>query len=207
MVATRIPTAASGRHALAAGSRGFTYIGLLILIAIMGAVLAATGEVWRTVQLREKEKELLFVGEQFRRAIGQFYESTPGAHKHYPLVMEDLLLDKRYVTPRRHLRKIYRDPMTGDTEWGIVRTSEGRIMGVYSRAEGTPFKTGNFPEALKYLEGKQSYSEWKFVYVPANLTTRPGPNARSPAGQGQQQTPGPSGSSIPIPAPAPSTRP
>ena len=43
--------------------KGFTYIGLLIAIAVMGVGLAAAGPVSRTLQLREMEKELLFAGD------------------------------------------------------------------------------------------------------------------------------------------------
>jgi len=48
---------------------GFTYLGLLAIIAVMGVVMVGTGEVWHIAQKREKERELLFVGDQFRRAI------------------------------------------------------------------------------------------------------------------------------------------
>ena len=41
--------------------RGFTYIGLLIFIALLGIGLAMTGQIWHTSVQREKEAELLFV--------------------------------------------------------------------------------------------------------------------------------------------------
>ena len=48
-------------------SHGFTYIGLLIAILVLGIGLAVVGTVSHTLQLRDKERELLFVGDQFRR--------------------------------------------------------------------------------------------------------------------------------------------
>ena len=42
---------------------------LLAVVAIMGFVLATAGEVWHMALKREKEQELLFVGDQFRRAF------------------------------------------------------------------------------------------------------------------------------------------
>ena len=36
--------------------------------------LAGAGQLWRTEAQREKEKELMFIGEQFRLAIGSYYE-------------------------------------------------------------------------------------------------------------------------------------
>ena len=61
MQATRFSSfSPAGRHT------GFTYIGLLLLIAFMGISLAATGVVWSKVQQRQKERQLLFSGNQFR---------------------------------------------------------------------------------------------------------------------------------------------
>jgi type II secretory pathway pseudopilin PulG len=148
-------------------SRGFTYLGLLFAIAIMGAVLAATGIVWHTAQQREKERELLFVGNQFRHAIQLYYERSPAGAPQYPKSLEDLLKDKRYVTVERYLRKIYRDPMTGSTEWGLVTMPDGSIMGVYSLSDETPIKQGGFSEKDAAFEGRGSYREWQFVFVPA----------------------------------------
>ena len=48
---------------------GFTYVGLLIAVAVLGVGLAAVGQVWSTAAAREKERELLFVGNQYRAAI------------------------------------------------------------------------------------------------------------------------------------------
>src|SRR5690606_33668362 len=76
--------------------RGFGYIGLLVLVALMGVALAAAGQVWHTAQQREKERELLFAGGQFRRAIAQFYANTPGKARRYPLHLEELLQDPRH---------------------------------------------------------------------------------------------------------------
>src|SRR5215216_3145001 len=49
--------------------RGFTLLGLMIIIAVMGAGLAAFGTLYSQTAQRDKEAELLFVGEQFRDAI------------------------------------------------------------------------------------------------------------------------------------------
>jgi hypothetical protein len=88
---------------------------------------------------RAKEAELLFIGGEYKRAIAGYYGSTPGALKQLPKRLEDLLRDSRYPVVRRHLRKIYVDPMTGRSEWGIVATPAG-ITGVYSLSEREPFR-------------------------------------------------------------------
>jgi type II secretory pathway pseudopilin PulG len=60
--------------------RGFTYVGLLLAVALAGVALAAAGMLWSTTAKRDKEAELLFVGDQFRRAIARL-RGTPGAKR------------------------------------------------------------------------------------------------------------------------------
>jgi len=130
---------------------------------MMGIGLAAAGEIWYTAQQREKEQELLFVGAQFRRAIQQFYANTPAKARRYPLHLEELLQDPRHPGVRRYLRKIYRDPMTGKAEWGLLTGPAGEIFGVYSLSDDEPLKRANFRLAEKDFEGKVKYSEWVFM--------------------------------------------
>lgn len=144
---------------------GFTYLAALFLIVVMGVVLAAIGKMWGTAQQREKERELLFVGNQFRQAIGLYYQRSPGGQKTFPLKLEDLLLDSRQPGVQRYLRKIYRDPMTGQAEWAVFVVND-RITGVYSMSQETPLKSSNFRLADKKFEGAEKYGDWKFVYTP-----------------------------------------
>lgn len=146
-----------------ASGRGFSYIGVLIAVAVMSVGLAAAGEIWYTAQKREKEQELLFVGAQFRRALEQFYANTPGQGRRYPLSLEELLRDPRHPGIRRYLRKIYLDPMTGRAEWGLVTGPNGEIFGVYSRSEAEPLKKGSFRFLDRGFEGKTKYSDWVFM--------------------------------------------
>ena len=148
---------------IAGRSRGFTYFTVLILVAIMGAALAAIGTVWHHAAQREREAELLFVGGEFRRAIGGYFEASPGGPQ-YPKSLDDLLLDKRLPVPKHHLRKLYFDPMTGSGDWGLVKEPGGGILGVYSKAKGKPLKTAKFKEEDKAFASAAWYSDWKFVY-------------------------------------------
>ena len=67
---------------------GFTYLGILISVAIMGAGLAAFAEIASHAAQREKEAELLFRGEQYRRAIASYYKKE----QRYPKALADLVL-------------------------------------------------------------------------------------------------------------------
>jgi len=159
--------------------QGFTYIGLLIVVALIGIGLAAAGPVSHTLQLRDKERELLFAGDQFRRAIEMYYEKSPGGLKQYPKKLEDLLLDNRYPTVQRHLRKVYVDPLTGKKQWGLVEMQGIGITGVYSLSDQQPLKSANFPALYQSFRTAKKYSDWKFVYVPGQT---PGQAAIPPQG-------------------------
>lgn len=145
---------------------GFTYIALLVLIIIMGVVLASTGEVWHLAVQREKEQELLFVGDQFRRAIKQYAMHSQSASRRYPMSLDDLLKDERYPNTQRYLRKIYIDPITGSSEWGLLKGVNGEIFGVYSLSQDEPLKKHSFSLADASFDGKIKYSDWVFIGLP-----------------------------------------
>ncbi len=143
---------------------GFTYLTVIFLVAILGGGLALTGEVWDIASQREKEAELLFVGNQYRRAIERYYLSGP--HQ-YPRNLDELLKDPRRPTTERHLSKRYADPFTGKAEWGLVKAPDGGIMGVHSLSGEKPLKTANFRLQDKGFDTTDKYSDWKFIYAPA----------------------------------------
>lgn len=134
----------------------------------MGVGLTVAADIDATVAQRDREKELLSIGRQFQTAIGRYYETQlPGGRREYPGNLEDLLQDPRFPGVKRHLRKIFTDPMTGKPEWGLVRVS-GRIVGVYSLSEKRPIKQANFEAEVAHFQGASKYTEWKFAY-PSDL--------------------------------------
>lgn len=142
---------------------GFTYLAVLFAVVIMGALLAMAADVWHTTRLRERERELLVVGNEFRVAINRYYASSPGGQRHFPGNLGDLLLDPRYPDrPHRYLRRIYRDPITGTADWGEERNVAGEIVGVYSQSMDAPLKSSGFRTRDHAFEGKTKYSEWVF---------------------------------------------
>lgn len=156
-------------QSLPLASAGFTYIAMLIFIAIISVVLASIGEVWHMAVQREKENELLFVGNQFRRALDQYSRtSVPGVNR-FPMSLDDLLQDPRFPNTKRHLRKIFMDPITGTTNWGLYKGPSGEIMGVYSLSENEPVKKHNFNLANASFDDKKKYSEWIFMSTTARF--------------------------------------
>jgi type II secretory pathway pseudopilin PulG len=148
--------------------RGFTYLGFLLFVAIAGAGLAAYSELASHAAQREKEAELLFRGEQYRDAIASYYKKE----QRYPKALAELLEDKRYPMPVRHLRRLYKEPITGQDEWGLVEAPGGGVMGVYSPSEEAPIKSGNFSPSNQEFADAPKYADWKFVHSPPGLPAR-----------------------------------
>ena len=173
-----------------AGMRGFVYLWVLFFVAAMGLSLAAGGVLWELRVRREKERDLLAIGAEMRRAITDYYRLTPQAAKELPQRLEDLLEDKRGPALRRHLRRVYADPLTGRAEWGLV-TVQGRIMGVYSLAPGVPVIRGGFSEAEQAFARATRYADWRFMAPDVVAPAAPaGTPAAAPGGSAPAVAPG-----------------
>jgi hypothetical protein len=67
---------------------------------------------------------------------------------------------------KRHLRRIPRDPMTGQAKWNLIAAPGGGFMGITSLSEAEPLKKATFGPGEDAFEGKKRYADWQFVYVP-----------------------------------------
>jgi type II secretory pathway pseudopilin PulG len=112
------------------GQAGFTYLGVLLAVALIGLGLVTASEVWVTVAHRQKLEQLDFAGQQIAQAIGSYYESTPGAAKQFPRSLDDLVKDLRYPNVRRHLRQVYANPFSGKPDWQLLSAPGGGVVGV-----------------------------------------------------------------------------
>ena len=110
--------------------QGFTFLWVIVAIAILSVGLLAVSEVWVTTARRQKLAELDWIGAQFTQAIGSYYYATPTANKAYPPGLQDLIEDHRYLTIRRHLREIYRNPFTSAADWQLLMSPTGGVRGV-----------------------------------------------------------------------------
>lgn len=146
---------------------GFTYIIVLLAVVLIGISLMVAGKYWSFIDKKDKEEELLFRGEQYLRAIDGYFKGSHGGANLYPKKLDDLIKDPRSLSPKRYLRKLYKDPMTGEADWlPIIEKGSGRIKGLKSRSEGAPVKEDGFPKRYKSFKGKTSYSDWLFIHKP-----------------------------------------
>jgi type II secretory pathway pseudopilin PulG len=142
---------------------GFTYIGILMIIAISGIALAGVGIVWHQHTQRENEKELLYIGDQYRKAILSYYENSPSGVQQYPKELKDLLTDERMLDKKvHHIRKLYADPISHGKPWELVRQGD-QITGVYSSSKSSPIKKTGFPAPYESFSEAKSYQDWKFT--------------------------------------------
>ncbi|WP_338845426.1 type II secretion system protein [Massilia sp. W12] len=157
---------------------GFAYLWTLMLVALLGAGLALGSHMHHTSMQREKEEQLIFIGHQFRAAIASYLAASPDKDRpQYPASLEDLLKDPRFPGTVRHLRRIWRDPITGRAEWGLIKL-QGRIVGVHSLSEAMPLKQDHFRPEDSMLAHQSKYSGWRFTW-PENMLL-PAPPAANP---------------------------
>lgn len=142
---------------------GFTYFAMLFAVAVVGVATAALATSWHLAGQRQKERDLLAIGNEFRTAIERYVTATPSGRRQYPRSLDDLVRDPRFSGIVRHLRRVHADPITGG-EWGLVKAPDGGIMGVYSVAPGRPLKTGGFGIREARFAGAESYRDWVFVH-------------------------------------------
>ena len=172
----------------ARGQAGFTYLGLIIFVAIIGLVGAATLKIGSLLQRAAAEEELLEIGVAFSAALDSYAAATPRGASPYPPSLAELLKDPRSPAVRRHLRKIYIDPLTGKAEWGIVYLGGGEtgVVAIHSLSNAKPLKIANFDSRFKGLDNKEMISEWRFSagersLAPAVTTTQSGGPDAQPA--------------------------
>ena len=113
-------------------------------------MLMAVSRSWVMDARRQREAELIFRGEQIKQALQSYYDAQEP--KTLPTSWEALLEDRRGSKLLRHLRMLYKDPITLDGDWGVIKQGPF-IKGVYSLS------------TLKPISGKDerlSYQDWRY---------------------------------------------
>jgi type II secretory pathway pseudopilin PulG len=146
---------------------GLVLIALLIMLFLVGVGALSAAEVWATTRKREREVELMWIGDQYRKAIESYWKTTPGARKALPHSFDQLLNDDRFPSAVHHLRQAYRDPMTEDGEFEPVVINNA-LVGVHSKSKDKPMKVAQFPRRYEQFAVAEDYSQWQFIFLPPN---------------------------------------
>jgi type II secretory pathway pseudopilin PulG len=101
---------------------GYAVIVVVLLLALVAIALTAAVPRVLTQGRREREVELIFRGEQYRRAIGLFNRKFG----RLPLSLDELL----YTSQLSFLRRAWPDPMSSKGEWRVIRVGpSGEMIG------------------------------------------------------------------------------
>lgn len=190
------------------GQSGYALLVVLLLLALVLVALSTAVPRFLTQGQRDKEEELIFRGQQYRRAVGLFYKK----YGRYPRSMDDLLR----FNDRSFLRRAFADPMTPEGKWRTIRVGPGgefigsvnrpRLMG--SSPVSPPPSPGRFTEApgtyplagvasrspapsIRVYQGRSYYYQWEFIYDPTEDARRLSPAPPGNAPPEKPSEPGP----------------
>lgn len=143
-------------------ARGYAYLYLLFVLALLSVAATGTATIAYCETKKQEEQELLRIGREIRAALISYRSSRP--ERVLPASLGALLTDARSTPMRRHLRKLYYDPITRTREWGLVMQA-GQIVGVHSLSGRRPLKQAGFDPEEAGFEGAEHYSDWVFLAV------------------------------------------
>jgi len=175
---------------------GLVLLALLIMLILVAVGALAAAEVWSITLKREREVELLFIGNQYHRAIESYWKMSPG-RRAYPPSIDVLLTDNRFPNPVHHLRRIYRDPMTESGEFEPIMQANA-LIGVHSASVDAPIKKAGFGPLYAQFENAESYAQWQFIFLPRGATLIPSPGSTLPVPPPLNNSQGPA-PGVPVP--------
>ncbi len=149
---------------------GFTLLELIITLTIIAILAAGTIPIARNMIRREKEIELRRNLRELRRAIDTYKNACESGlvgpldkqpeDECYPKelqILVDGIIPPNKTEAIRFLRRIPRDPFTGEQDWGLRSVQDDpdssswggqNVYDVYSKAQGMA------------LDGKTYYKDW-----------------------------------------------
>ena len=126
----------AGQGQSASSDAGYVLLLVMMVATLLLISLTAAAPSIYVEGQREKEKELIFRGEQYARAIMLFHQQF----KRYPISVKELL----HTNNMSFLRHAYRDPMSRSGQWRFIHaTGTGIILD--SKILGPPGKQNKSP--------------------------------------------------------------
>ena len=137
-----------------AGERGLTLAELIVTVAILTILMSAAVPLVRFQVKRQKERELHYDLWMMRAAIDKYKDAadrgafqTKVDSQNYPPDLQTLVDGVEVQGKKlRFLRKIPKDPRTGDTDWGLRSMQDDpdsdswggqSVFDVYSKSQKT----------------------------------------------------------------------
>jgi type II secretory pathway pseudopilin PulG len=114
--------------------RGFALVIVLAGIAVMMIMMGAGVSTWRYIMQDDREQELFFRGDQIAGAIERYQKKNGNT---FPVSLEVMVQGK-------YLRRAYKDPMTKDGKWRLVRPGEA-VPASGTGAPGASPRPGSSP--------------------------------------------------------------
>lgn len=144
---------------------GFVYVAILVAMAMLAMATQGVMVYVSQQAQREREAALLQIGQLYVKAIGRYYQASPGVQKQWPQALEHLLEDTRLVSVQRHMRELYPDPVSRQ-DWVLIRAPSGGIQGVASASMMVPIRSGVVELDSLTLPPAARYADWQFIYQP-----------------------------------------
>jgi type II secretory pathway pseudopilin PulG len=111
---------------------GFTLAGVIVIMTIMMIVVAYTvPRMWSTVLKRERERQTIYVMQQYAKSI---YEFQLKNHT-YPNSPQQLK-DARSPRMIRGVKGEFADPLTGDVDWLVIPQAAAASLPAHNLTQG-----------------------------------------------------------------------
>lgn len=132
------------------------------MLALAGTTGWQVASRWQVSMQREREEELIFRGEQIRKAIDSYRLRGRVLGGGAPKSLDDLLEDRRGPQLVRHLRERYVDPFTGLPDWETIPdpVDGSSFIGIHSRSRVVAYRTSQIPGGSKVAS---CVCEWRFI--------------------------------------------
>jgi len=116
---------------------GYMLLVLMLAVAVLTITMLGVARNYRRSILRDREVEMIHRGEQYERAVKRFYKKNG----RYPTSIEQLEDNNKI----RYLRKRYKDPMSPDGTWQLVRITDiAKLKGLTTATGAQSSNSANF---------------------------------------------------------------
>ncbi|MEN8222980.1 MAG: hypothetical protein ABFR36_06935 [Acidobacteriota bacterium] len=151
---------------MVSGKSGYALLTAIIAINIFAIFSLMASSMWQREIGRENERELIFRGNQYVKAITGFRKKHPNT---FPKDI-DILEKEKFI------RKLYKDPVSETGEWNFVIKSRNAnnktliiitpdLLPKYSKSYSfIGVASGSINESYMEYRGKNRYDEWAFYF-------------------------------------------